>query len=144
MKTITKYVAYDGAEFTDAERCQTYENNSHAADAIIAQLSAPPDKGCEFVNGHGYLQHGSEQFYKVRRELLQQALKECDNDWIRQSLADDTVHPSWAYRIIGEACTRQLSRAWSRIMCTDPDLREWGQPYYAAHPDQAPGKHQLN
>ncbi len=135
MKTITKYQAYDGSEFTNPIACTTYEQHSRAADAIIAQLPpTPEDDGCEFANGGGYIQHDTALVLKVRRELLTQAAKETDHPHIKQSLESTSVHPSWAHRVIDECCTNRLAFAWLRIACIDKDSREWGQCYYAWNP----------
>lgn len=134
MKQITKYQSYTGREFDQPEACEKYEANCRIADRIIAQL--PPQQendGCNFDNGGGYIQHHLELFQKVRRELLQQANSEFTHIWFTQSMAGDK-HPSWAARLIDESCTEQLRKAWYRIYCTDTNLREWGQPYYAANP----------
>lgn len=141
MKTITKYVAYTGAEFTIEADCLDHEAKSKAVDAIVAQL-VPRPKGpsCDFENGSGYIQQERETFFKVRRELLELAKTETTMKWIQQSIDDPTAHPSWAARIISESTNGQLARAWHRISCTDKDFREWGQPFYANNPDQATHK----
>jgi hypothetical protein len=138
MKTITKFQAYNGTEFIDQTACLVYEVNCRRADDIISILPPKPNlPGCGFENGDGYLQHDREVFLKVRRLLLEQALVEFPDDkHLEQSLAEDDVHPSWAARIIGECCTKQLDRAWYRIYCTDKEFREWGQPYYALNPTE--------
>jgi hypothetical protein len=137
MKTILKYVAYDGREFIDQTACQEYEDNCRAADLAVSRLPPrPKGDGCAFENGHGYIQHDRETFLKVRRLLLEQAKKESPHAWIDQAIADETVHPSWAHRWISECCCGQLGKAWYRILCTDSQFREWGQPFYAANPDK--------
>lgn len=141
MKTITKYVAYTGAEFTSETECLAHEAKSKAADAIVAQLvPRPKGSSCDFENGSGFIQQESKTFFKVRRELLELAKTETNMEWIQQSIDDPTVHPSWAGRIISESDNTQLARAWYRICCIDKDFREWGQPYYADHPEEATSK----
>ena len=54
--------------------------------------------------------------------------------WIQQSIDDDTIHPSYVGRIVdGNA---PFSKAWYRFMCIDKDYREWGQGYFALHPNE--------
>lgn len=138
MKAITKFQAYNGTEFTDAEECALYEAKCASADAVIALLPPQPElPGCGFNNGGGYLQHDPVTFKAARRALLELALKEQDHPWLHDSIAKEDTHPSYAYRIISECCTKQLNDAWYRIACTDRFFREWGQPYYRDHPEEA-------
>lgn len=143
METITKFRAYNGAEFNAEEKCRIYESNCRKADAIVSKLPERPDD-LDFSNGHGFIQHDPEIFKKVRRKLLEQANDECEHKWFTQSIEDESCHPSWAHRIISEACTKNLNDAWYRILCTDFEFREWGQPYYAANPNQAHEHKKLN
>lgn len=143
MQIITKYKAYNGNEFTTEEACLAYEKRCKAADAIIARLPERPDS-CDFSNGDGYIQHCPETFRSVRRDLLTLANEECPHQWFTQSLEDENVDPSWAGRMISECCTRQLDRAWGRISCTDGQFREWGQPYFRSHPEEAKTQKAVN
>jgi hypothetical protein len=138
MKQITKFRAYNGREFTSADKCLNYEARCKKADKAIARLGKPPHlPGCGFENGEGYLQHKREVFLDVRATLLRLAMQESDHKWLKQSLEDPNVDPSWAGRVIGEGCNEQLDKAWQRISCTDAMFREWGQPYYRTHPTEA-------
>lgn len=144
MKTITKFQAYTGREFTDAAACEKYEERCLKANAVIERLNPEPkDDGCQFANGHGFIKHDPAEFMAVRAELLRLAQQEYPHKWFEQSLADPTVDASWAGRMIDEACNERLVRAWARIQCTDKQCREWGQPYYASHPDKGEQR-QLN
>lgn len=144
MKAVTKYRADDGAEFADAAACATYESLVAEIAEVMRALPPPPkDDGCRFSNGYGYIQHDRATFLAARLALLRIAQRVCPFRWIDESIADSTVHPSWAARIIGES-SRPLARAWRRIECTDSQMREWGQPYYATHPDKAPELARLN
>lgn len=138
METITKYKSVDGIEFSDEAACAKYEATKAIIDGVMALLPAKPDlPGCEFENGAGFIQHDRETFTKVRRRLLEIANAEFPHKWFEQSMADDNANASWAARLIGEGNNRALDRAWHRIYCTDAELREWGQPYYAMHPNDA-------
>jgi hypothetical protein len=146
MRQITKYAAADGAEFTSADACIAYEALAAEVAEIMATLRARPDDDadCNFSNGHGYLQHDPEMFYRARLSLLKLAQRYTTFRWIQESIDDPTVHPSWAGRIISEACPRPLYAAWARLSCVDDQFREWGQPFYANNPDKAPESRRLN
>jgi hypothetical protein len=143
MKQITKYAAADGAEFTSADACIAYEALVAEIAEIMRTLPARPrDDGCRFSNGHGCIQHDPAQLAVVRVALLRIGLRYVGDHpnspkWLQQSIDDPTVHPGWAGRLMDDAAPRPLSAAWYRFMCIDGQGREWGQPYYADHPDQA-------
>jgi hypothetical protein len=44
---------------------------------------------------------------------------------------------SYAGRVINDTAPNFVYKAWYRFMCLDDQLREWGQPYYASHPEDA-------
>lgn len=137
MKTITKYKALDGAEFTDPVECEKYEAFARRCEAVIKHLKPlPKDKDLRFANGHGFIQQDPMSVAAVRRDLLELAKEVTTHKWIQQSIDDPTAHHSWAGRIISEV-SEPLWKAWYRIGCIDKQGREWGQQYYADHPDQA-------
>lgn len=136
MKAITKYKADDGAEFVNEAECVKHEALCAEISTVMAALPAKPkDDGCEFSNGHGFLQHDPQTFLGVRASLLRIGNRIYPHKWFDQSLADPNVDSGWAGRIIGET-SAPLERAWRRIECTDKHYREWGQPYYARNPDK--------
>lgn len=140
MKSITKYVANDGTEFNTKADCLRHEALIVEIDEIMSDLpELPKEDGCSFANGSGYIQHKAVTFFMVRERLLKIAKRFTDHKWIDQSIESPrTTHASWAGRIIDECCPRPLSRAWHRIYCTNvQSLREYGQPYYADHENEA-------
>lgn len=144
MKVITKFEADDGTEFYSVDACAEYEKETAEVEAIIAQLVPTPNEdSCEFGSGSGYIQQDGPTFLKVRLELLQFAKRTINHYWIQQAIDDSTVHGSWPGRIIDDCGVRALSRAWYRVMATDGLFREWGQVFYANHPEKATMK-QLN
>ncbi len=143
MKAITKYQAKDGAVFDTESDAIDHEKICDEIDAIMLALPPRPDNDeCRFVNGQGYIQHKPEVFWVVRANLLKVASRFTDHEWIKKSIADSSVHPSFAHRIIGEFSS-PLSTAWYRIMCVDKNLREWGQPYFADNNDKIHPKYQF-
>lgn len=139
MQTITKYQAFDGREFFDADECQKYENFAERVTLLMKPLGDKPDlPGCEFENGGGYLQHDGDTFLKVRNALLELAKEQIKHRWIQETIDKGMeVHSSYAGRLISECGNRPLHSAWHRIECTDSKFREWGQPYYANNPSEA-------
>lgn len=136
MEAITKFRADDGTEFADADDAKAHEALCAEIDAVMRTLPPmPKDDGCNFSNGHGFIQHDPVTFNAARHALLRIADRVCPHRRIRESIADDTAHSSWAGRIISES-SMPLSRAWYRIEKTDTKFREWGQPYYANNPDK--------
>ena len=133
MKEIIKYVAKDGKEFSNKSKCIAYENLiDEVAEIMSAFPPEPEGDGCKFANGQGYIQHKEAYFTKAKREILAVARRYSKHHW----LEDDNSHPSYAMRIIGELNT-PLHDAWLRIYKTDKEYREFGQVYYAEHPEKA-------
>lgn len=138
MRQIAKFVADDGAEFETIEECAAYEAlTAEVAEVVSLLRPLPKLPGCSFENGAGFIRHDPVTFRRVRRTLLQIANRIHPHDWFTKSMDDESIHPSWACRMISECCPRPLDRAWMRIYCTDKQYREWGQPFYAENPDKA-------
>jgi hypothetical protein len=138
MKTITKYIANDNTEFYEEDKCRAYEAACAEIERIMAPLGQIPNlPACGFENGAGYLQHDKDVARAARRSLLEIANRLMPHNWFVQAITDETVHPSWPGRMISEMGNRSLDRAWSRFNCMTPDFREYGQPYYASHPEAA-------
>lgn len=143
METLTKYKAFDGREFTDADECREHEANCLEAERIMGQLPAKPDT-CDFSNGGGFLQHDKETFLAVRNQFCEFAKRYTDFKWLQQTIDMGLdAHPSWVGRILDEAAPSTISKHWYRFMCVDSELREWGQPYFANNPSEGKQK-QLN
>ena len=137
MKTVMKFKADDGAEFVSEIECVEYEKLCAEIAGVMGVLPPKPDSpGCRFENGGGYIQHDPATVTAVRASLLRIAQRLNPHDWFVNSIEDKTIHSSWAGRLISEM-SAPLYRAWHRISCTDSQFREWGQPYYEAHPNEA-------
>ena len=137
MKTITKFKAIDGKEFTDKDECVNYELLIERVNNVMSLLPPIPNNdGCSFSNGDGFLQHKKENLTKVRLQILEVCKEHINHDWIQQTVDDDTVDPSWVARLLGDHGIRPLQDAWYRFSCIDKLSREWGQPYYANNPEK--------
>lgn len=143
MKTpITKYVADDGSEWTAVEKAQ--ERDTLLADVARAMkpLGERPDN-CGFSSGGGFIQHQTAVVRQVRLALHEVA-KGPLGWWFKRQREDHgktdeqiaMCHPSWPGRMLDGGCA-PLENAYGRLCCIDDLGREWGQPYYATHPDEA-------
>lgn len=139
MKTITRYAADDGSEFNTAKLCKSYEALCAKVTKAIAPLGKKPGykSSCSFENGHGYLQHTSTTIWNVRNTLIDLIIAaKIKHNWVEES-RDGLAHPSYVARLLDDYSVTCLSKAWGRLLCIDKANREWGQPYYAEHPDEA-------
>lgn len=139
MKEIKKYVAYDGSEFSRKYDCQRYEKLYRTVQKIMKQLRPKPeDPHCIFANGGGFVTQNPVLVQKVRDELLDVIATRIDHKWIGESKGKERteVHPSWMAGLLSAYNSSILYAAWTRIWCIDLHGREWGQPYYADHPDE--------
>jgi len=138
MKTIQKWQAVDGCEFTEERKCIDYENTINRVQKIIDRLPKPPeDDGCNFANGHGYIKHDAQTFISVWNDLLDEFATIIDHRWIKKS-KDLQAHPSYVGRLVGDYNVAPYWKAWNRIQNTDiKTFREFGQPYFTSNPDKA-------
>lgn len=140
MNTIIKYVADDGTEFSQQKDCLEYENLAEKIKDIMSALPSRPSN-TDFSNGRGYIQHQKTAFNKAKKELI-----DIVADWFGvkhlKKEKPENVHPMCIIgRYIDDSGNRAMNSAWYRIQCTDSQYREWGQPYYAAHPKKMPDVH---
>ena len=142
MKRITKYRADDGAEFNSKADAVNHDSLCLEIKEVMSALPKRPSNVGEFENGVGFIQHHPHVFWGVRDSLIAIGKRYIKDSLLDQCIKDRDIHPSWVLRLSDEQCPA-LSRAWYRIMCTDKNLREWGQPYFADHPDKASGKFEI-
>ncbi|MDD2285827.1 MAG: hypothetical protein PHU98_06295 [Mariniphaga sp.] len=139
MKTITKFKAIDGIEFTNKNECIKYELLIDRVNSIMNTLPKHPDS-CDFANGSGYLQHDKTILKNAKVALLKICKEYIDHKWIQINIDDDSIHPSYVGRLLDDYGIKPLNSAWYRFQCIDSNLREWGQPYYANYPEKATQK----
>ena len=116
MKAITQYQADDGSIWSS-------EDKATDRDSLIARVQkamtpiGPPlvDVKCRFANGHGYIQHSPRAVAQTRANLM----------------------PITKERLKWWGAHDPLAAAWTRMSCIDKQFREWGQPFFANHPDEA-------
>jgi hypothetical protein len=144
MKPLQVWSAEDGARFDTEAECAKYEKLCAKVVEIMKTLrQRPDDKGCNFSNGAGFRQHEKTQFLSVQRALVQLAKPYIGNDKDFKRHIDFAMAAAkpvglcFISRLISECCPRPLDRAWNRLCCFDDQFREWGQPYYAMHPEAA-------
>ena len=140
MKTLTKYQAEDGLEFTEAAECRKHEANLEEVKIIMSQLPVRPD-GCDFDNGGGFIQHDKDVLIAVRARFCEFAKRYTDDKWLQQTIdLGLDAHPSYVGRLIDDCAPNSIGKHWHRFMCIDSQFREWGQPYYANHPEKGEQK----
>jgi hypothetical protein len=132
-ETVTAYVANDGARFKTQEQCVEYETELHKVEPIISQLprSNPP---------HGmYVQHDAEPLRRIRRLLWTLVLEKLGDEYPNWKLhvADDLAPFSVVDRVLDDY-TGPLARAWKMLRFFDfATGREYDQPYFVLHPNEA-------
>lgn len=137
METITKYKSSDGIKFLKLDECMQHENNCLIAEQIMKSLPEAPSS-LAFAKGSGYIQHNKDQLLEVRNAFLEFAKRYVDNKYFQQSIdMGFDAHPSWAGRMLDNCAPRSINKHWYRFMCIDDSFREWGQPYYATHQNEA-------
>ena len=131
MKEVVRYKANDGDEFNSKNACLKHEEKLRVIKKLNKILCKKPvDKDCSFANGSGYIQHTVQNFISESCKALKvyegkdpaKRWKENPRGWVGRYLCDGGS---------------EFAALWSRISCIDPLNREWGQPYYVLHPNEA-------
>lgn len=142
MKSLTVYEANDGSRWDTPAQASERDELLAAVEAAMQPLGKHDD-GCAFVNGAGYYQHTQEACDAARNGLWSLTRRPLElwiaNQREKYGTTEDEVskcHPSWFLRMLDGSCP-PLEKAWSRFYCMDDQCREWGQPYYASHQNEA-------
>jgi len=136
MTAITKFKAIDGKEFDTEKECIDYEKLIDRVNQIMS-LIPKRIEDTDFANGSGFIQHNEKDLKTVKVNFLNLCKEYIDHKWIQQAIDDDTVHPSCVQRLLGDYNIMPLYKEWNRFSCIDSQFREWGQPYFATHPEEA-------
>lgn len=136
MRKIVKFVAVDNTEFTSKKECIKYEDLIERINLIMSALKPIPTD-IDFRNGGSFVQQNKIYFDKVRANLLTEIGNYIDHPWIKQTIADDKIDPSWVGRLVGDYGIKPLVSAWYRISCIDKEYREWGQVYFRNNPNES-------
>lgn len=111
MKEVTFYEASDGKAFRSATACRRHEKDVENVERWTRQyLLKPPTKH----NGEVFVRQPPES-----RKALIARLESVGHGNPRISDDSDSAY----------------NKLWFRIMCIDDQNREWGQPYFANHPN---------
>lgn len=138
MKTITKYKAEDGTEFSELKCCALYESQCLAISAALGLLRpVPEDWNLNFANGGGYIPQRKPDVLAAYREVLEVARQVVGSDVVQKTLdAGEFLPKSIIGRYLDDSGHRAIYRAWHRFMNLDDQWREWGQGYFAANPNK--------
>jgi hypothetical protein len=129
--TITAYQASDGTKFFDAAQCERHE----AELRLLAEIQIPNSK-----LGHGkYKQHDRVALLSIKRRLWAVILERYGDsfpEWRKWNA--DQVHPmSIVGRVMSDS-DGPIANAWSQLSRFNFELgREYDQPYFANHPEEA-------
>ena len=130
MKPITRYESWDGCVFDSEEECRKYEMLLLAVERIMEPLGKiPKHKGCDFENGEGYLPHTVGDVIAAKAALVELG---------RHHLNIKSTEVGFYNigRYFDDNNVSCLYHAWSRLYCCDEKGREWGQAYFASHPNE--------
>ena len=137
MKKVERYESRDGVLWESEDKAEKHEAFLDEIDVIKQLLPPlPKDEGCHFANGHGYIQHTRESFNAYKVAILQLGGEICYapmKEWANEP--DSVANMGIAGRYFDDG-NHHLYRLWHRVMCTDGNYREWGQPYFALNPDK--------
>lgn len=134
MNIITKYKAVDGKEFVTELECRNHESHIEQASEVNKILPSAVDDNCSFVNGDGFIQQSPEDIAQFKKSLA---------DLIGQKMGEEVKlkflfnSRGIAGRIIDDSGETYIYKLMTRLHCIDEQNREWGQVFYAIHPERA-------
>jgi len=132
MKSVTKYKAADGEIFDSAKKCREYENLIKKVNEVMKSLGPiPRDKGCRWANGEGYLQHDLNDIADAKTALV---VLGCE--YLQIDKSPGSISFNWIGRYFDDSRVLPLYIAWGRLSNCDDKGREWGQMFYALHPEE--------
>lgn len=135
MKSITKFVATDGEEFKSESACKKYERLLVKIQKVELILGRKPkDSNCNFSNGDGYVQHSKKDVLAFKSAIVELCRKYCKHEVFNYPLKE--IYPMGLGGRILDDSNSPIRRPWNRLCCIDEKYREWGQPYYALHPNE--------
>lgn len=135
MKVIQQFESLCGKIFNTAEECIRYENISKQVNNILNTLENPDkyNQECQFSNGKGFIQHPHGT-----RDMLEKEIVRLSNEWFNNE--EPFINFNYYLgRCINDSNVSCLNKLSYKLMCIDKLEREYGQPYYASHPNEIKG-----
>lgn len=140
MKEITIYKCSDGARFDDKESAIKYERLIDDVKESMSDLWYFVGRNVDFENGYGYIQHSNIHVISARTNILRLLGKNCPElkEIADRAIMDPGYHVSIILRMAdGYRNLSPIKRAIGRLNCIDANYREFGQSYFAEHPNDA-------
>lgn len=134
MQTITKYRANDGTEHKTESDCLRWESDIAAATEALLPLGDRP----KLTHGT-YITHDIANCNQARSNLLRlMRVRHPEMPWEKWGDDDSQYHPLGILGRYLDDYGSPFNRAWSRLRCINFDSgREYDQPYFASHEDEA-------
>ena len=138
MQTVTRYKANSGRVFED-EAAATADDLLFAQQQEVSRLLPQAvDDACTYANGGGYVQHSVADVAAFKAGLRKLIAMEFGEH--SEALKHFDTNPTgYAGRYLDDSGSNTY-RLWSRLAHIDSQLREWGQGYYALHPEEGTQK----
>lgn len=135
MKFLKLWEARDKTRFDSAEKCREYEVLMDLMEEIGKILiPLPKQDSTNFSNGGSYIQQTAENVESFRMAVYNEAFPYISHLNVPET--PEGLNPlGMVGKFIYECCPKTIYLQWERLMCIDSEFREWGQPYYAIHPD---------
>jgi hypothetical protein len=127
----SKFKAFDGKMFDDSDKCIKYEKMAKQVYEFLDTIENSDKYDSSFKNGKGYVQHPPNTYQLIEAKLI-----ELSNIWFNPK--DKFTNMCYYLgRLIDDSNMSCLNKLMYRLMCMDITNREFGQPYYALHSNDA-------
>lgn len=131
IKEIKTYQTDDGCIFSTLVEAEKYDVLLQTCNEIEAKLMTTPEDDMDFANGTGWIQHPKGSKITLGMNLLNLTNKHFNTSYINlDGMAKKIIHSS---RV---SC---LNHLFNRYTCISNDDREFGQIFFAEHPNKAKG-----
>lgn len=137
MKEITIYQCEDGTRFDKRTDALEYESYYKIAKGIESRLISIGRK----LNYNEYIQQDPEEVKKIRYDFLTLVAQKIPEwkEWAIQC-RDGIRHISHIERVIDDYGIKWMKHLAFRLACISADGREYQQPYFTNHPEEATQK----
>lgn len=133
-KSVVVFEAADGTRFATEQECLDYEHRAQLLDLHLGLMEDAPN----VIPQDRYFQHDRENVEKAWCGVLFETFAELGGKALLP--VAKIVEPSgYVGRVVDECGSPALKRAWHRFARINFEtFREYGQPYYVAHAEEAP------
>jgi len=130
MREVITYIAECGTEFKDRGECLRHEVLMGDLRNIVKPIGEGPRDSRSYIQHSAAMCVATHILFIERIKHLHPRFKSILDRW-------DEHHPSHAHHLVSEACPMSVGSLYHRFTCIDKSGRQFSQPYFVTHPNEA-------